>query len=155
MTLAGVSDIETDWRPRIATHHGFRLFGAAPSDAEAMHAAGATVSGTLDDLLGETDVVVDCTPKKVAANNIDTYRRRGIRFILQAARNTRRPGTPLSPSPPMPRPSGGRVRASSPATRHPSSGHFPPSSGPASSRGRVEHCCAGQPIPGRATTAAS
>jgi len=83
MTLVGVSDIETDWRPRMATRHGFRLFGAASTDAEAMHAAGAMVSGTLDDLLGETDVVVDCTPKKVAAKNIETYRRRGVRFILQ------------------------------------------------------------------------
>ena len=85
MTLAGVSDIETDWRPRMATYHGFRLFGAAPADAKAMQAAGMTVSGTLDDLLGETDVVVDCTPKKVAAKNIETYRRRKLRFILQGA----------------------------------------------------------------------
>jgi glyceraldehyde-3-phosphate dehydrogenase (NAD(P)) len=83
MTLVGISDIESDWRPRMATYHGFRLFGAAPAEAEAMQAAGATISGTLDDLLGETDVVVDCTPKKVAAKNIETYRRRGIRFILQ------------------------------------------------------------------------
>ncbi len=83
MTLVGVVDIETDWRPRMATYHGFRLFGATPADADAMRAAGSQVTGSLDDLLGEADVVVDCTPKKVAAKNIDTYRRRGIRFILQ------------------------------------------------------------------------
>jgi glyceraldehyde-3-phosphate dehydrogenase (NAD(P)) len=48
-----------------------------------MRGAGLDVSGTLDDLLGEADVVVDCTPKRIAAGNVETYRRRGIRFILQ------------------------------------------------------------------------
>lgn len=83
MTLAGVSDIATDWRPRMAVHNGYRLFGATPGDADAMRGAGSQVSGALDDLLGETDVVVDCTPKKIAAKNIASYRPRGIKFILQ------------------------------------------------------------------------
>jgi glyceraldehyde-3-phosphate dehydrogenase (NAD(P)) len=48
-----------------------------------MRDAGLGVSGTLDDLLGHVDVVVDCTPKKIAAKNVDLYRRRGVKFILQ------------------------------------------------------------------------
>ena len=83
MTLAGVSDIETDWRPSMATRKGFRLVGASPEHAEAMRAAGLEVSGTLDDLLSDANVVVDCTPKHVAAKNVETYRRRGVKFILQ------------------------------------------------------------------------
>ena len=28
-------------------------------------------------------MIVDCTPKRIAAKNVDTYRRRGLKFILQ------------------------------------------------------------------------
>lgn len=83
MSLAGVSDVVTDWRARTAIRNGFRLFGATGEHASGMRAAGLEVAGTLDDLLGQADVVVDCTPKRVAAKNIDGYRRRGLKFIVQ------------------------------------------------------------------------
>ena len=83
MTLAGVSDVVDDWRAHMAIRNGFRLFGATPEHADAMRGAGLDIAGTLEDLLGAADVVVDCTPKRIAAKNIDTYRRRGIKFILQ------------------------------------------------------------------------
>jgi glyceraldehyde-3-phosphate dehydrogenase (NAD(P)) len=81
--LAGVSDIGTDWRPRMATHKGFRLFGATAEHADAMKKAGLSVAGTMDELLAQADVVVDCTPKRVAAKNVELYRQRGIKFIVQ------------------------------------------------------------------------
>jgi len=34
-------------------------------------------------LLEKADVAVDCTPKKIAAENVKIYRERGIKFILQ------------------------------------------------------------------------
>jgi len=83
MSLAGVSDVVTDWRASTALRNGFRLFGATAAHAGAMRAAGLDVTGTLDELLGQADVVVDCTPKRVAAKNIDIYRRRGLKFIVQ------------------------------------------------------------------------
>ena len=83
MSLAGVSDVVTDWRARIVTRNGFALFGATGEHAEAMRAAGLDVTGTLGDLLAQADVVVDCTPKHVAAKSVDEYRRRGLKFILQ------------------------------------------------------------------------
>lgn len=83
MSLAGVSDVVTDWRARMVTRHGFRLFGATDAHANGMRAVGLDVSGTLDDLLDQADVVVDCTPKRIAAKNIDGYRRRGLKFIVQ------------------------------------------------------------------------
>lgn len=43
----------------------------------------ATITGSLDDLLAEVDVVVDCTPKRIAAKNIEVYRHGGLEFILQ------------------------------------------------------------------------
>jgi glyceraldehyde-3-phosphate dehydrogenase (NAD(P)) len=83
MKVAGVCDVVTDWRAHMVSQNGFRLFGATREHAEAMRGAGLDVTGTLDDLLAAADVVVDCTPKHIAAKNIDTYRRRGIKFILQ------------------------------------------------------------------------
>jgi glyceraldehyde-3-phosphate dehydrogenase (NAD(P)) len=83
MSLAGVSDVVTDWRARVVTRNGFALFGADGEHAKAMREAGLDVTGTLSDLLGRADVVVDCTPKRIAAKNVDEYRRRGLTFILQ------------------------------------------------------------------------
>jgi len=83
MALAGVCDVSADWRPRMALAKGFALFGATADHAAAMRAVDLAVSGTLDDLLAQADVVVDCTPKRIAAANVEAYRKRGIRFILQ------------------------------------------------------------------------
>lgn len=83
MILAGVSDVGTDWRLRIANRQGFRLYGANQDAAAAMRETGLEVTGTLEDLLGEIDVIVDCTPKRVAAKNVPIYRERGLRFIVQ------------------------------------------------------------------------
>ena len=83
LTLQGVSDVVTDWRAHMVLRNGFRLFGATAEQADSMRGAKLDVTGTLEDLLSDTDVVVDCTPKRIAAKNVDTYRRRGIKFILQ------------------------------------------------------------------------
>ncbi|HLG58743.1 MAG TPA: type II glyceraldehyde-3-phosphate dehydrogenase [Vicinamibacterales bacterium] len=83
MSLAGVSDVVTDWRAHMVIRNGFPLFGATKEHVGAMRAAGLNVTGTLDELLGQADVVVDCTPKRIAAKNIDIYRRRSLKFILQ------------------------------------------------------------------------
>jgi glyceraldehyde-3-phosphate dehydrogenase (NAD(P)) len=36
-----------------------------------MQNAGAQITGTLDDLLEISDVAVDCTPRRVAAKNVE------------------------------------------------------------------------------------
>ena len=83
MSLVGVSDVVTDWRARMAIRNGFRLFGATAEHLIAMRSAGLEPAGTMDDLISDTDVVIDCTPKRVAAKNIETYRRRSVKFVLQ------------------------------------------------------------------------
>ncbi len=83
MVLAGVADVATDWRVGVARRKGYALYGATAEHAAAMRSAGLEPVGDLDDLLDEVDIVVDCTPKKVAAGNIPRYRERGVRFIVQ------------------------------------------------------------------------
>ena len=54
----------------MVTRNGFALFGATGEYATAMRDAGLDVTGTLGDLIAKTDVVVDCTPKRIAAKNV-------------------------------------------------------------------------------------
>lgn len=83
MELAGVADVATDWRPRMATRKGYALYGATAGHARAMRDAGLSVAGTLDELLDAADLVVDCTPKRIAAQNVGVYRDRKLKFIVQ------------------------------------------------------------------------
>ena len=48
-----------------------------------MQAAGIPVEGDMDELLSQADLAVDCTPKKIAAQNVENYKKLGIKFILQ------------------------------------------------------------------------
>lgn len=83
MELAGIADVVADWRMRVAVQRGFRVFSAEAGRAASMRGAGIDVAGDLADLLEAADVIVDCTPKKVAAGNVEAYRRAGRKFILQ------------------------------------------------------------------------
>ncbi len=83
MSLAGVADVATDWRVAAARPKGYPLYGAGTEHVRAMDEAGLDPVGTLDVLLDAADIVVDCTPKHVAAQNVGRYRERGIKFIVQ------------------------------------------------------------------------
>lgn len=83
MVLVGVADIATDWRVRMARRKGYRLFASADDRVEAMNSAGLEVAGTLDDLLKDAEVIVDCTPKGMPARNLNRYRDQGVKFIVQ------------------------------------------------------------------------
>ncbi|HUG42256.1 MAG TPA: type II glyceraldehyde-3-phosphate dehydrogenase [Longimicrobiales bacterium] len=83
MVLAGIADVATDWRVAVARGKGYALYGATAEHTAAMKSAGLDPAGVLDDLLADADIVVDCTPKKVAAGNIPRYRDRDLRFIVQ------------------------------------------------------------------------
>ncbi|WP_454621923.1 type II glyceraldehyde-3-phosphate dehydrogenase [Bradyrhizobium cenepequi] len=83
MAVAGIADIETDWRMRTALRKGYRLFASLPDRADAMRKAGLEIAGTLDQLIADADVVVDCTPSRIGAANAERYRARGVKFIVQ------------------------------------------------------------------------
>jgi len=82
MDLIGVADIVTDWRIRSAAGR-FPLFASTPEARDAMGQAGLSIAGGLDDLLAQADVVVDATPKHVAARNLPRYREAGVKVVLQ------------------------------------------------------------------------
>ncbi|MEX1258531.1 MAG: type II glyceraldehyde-3-phosphate dehydrogenase [Gemmatimonadota bacterium] len=83
MTLAGVADVATDWRARIAARRGIPLYGATDDALREMKVAGLEPKGELRSLLAEADVVVDCTPKGVDARNRSIYEEAEIRAVFQ------------------------------------------------------------------------
>lgn len=83
MELAGVADVATDYRIAVAQARRYPIFGATDETVAAMAAAGLDPAGTLSDLLGQIDVIVDATPKKVGATLSDRYRRAGVKVVYQ------------------------------------------------------------------------
>lgn len=83
MTLVGVADVVSDYRIRVAVERGYAVFAAVPERRAEMQAAGISVAGVLEDLLAGIDVIADCTPKKIAAQNRPRYERAGIKAIWQ------------------------------------------------------------------------
>ncbi|MBN8590612.1 MAG: type II glyceraldehyde-3-phosphate dehydrogenase [Anaerolineae bacterium] len=83
MQLVGISDVVTDWRVKVAYEKGYPLFASTPEAADQMRSGGLPLVGQLTDLLHQVDVMVDATPKKVAATNLETYRAAGVKSIFQ------------------------------------------------------------------------
>ncbi|MFA4840075.1 MAG: type II glyceraldehyde-3-phosphate dehydrogenase [Agrococcus sp.] len=83
MELVGVSDVISDYRIQTAVTLGIPVYASTSSAAASMRESGLPVAGELHELLGRTDVVVDCTPAKVGAENLAHYRDHGVKAILQ------------------------------------------------------------------------
>ncbi|RLF15735.1 MAG: type II glyceraldehyde-3-phosphate dehydrogenase [Thermoprotei archaeon] len=83
MKLVGVGDVATDWRVKMAVRKGLPIYASIPDRAEDMRKAGIEVAGTLDDLLKEVDVVIDCTPAKIGAKNKELYAKAGVKAVFQ------------------------------------------------------------------------
>ncbi|MGP8077171.1 MAG: type II glyceraldehyde-3-phosphate dehydrogenase [Thermoplasmata archaeon] len=83
MTLVGVTKTRPSFEARRAVEKGYPLFLAGAASKADFDAAGLPVAGRLDELLGQVDVVVDCTPDKIGRENAKLYRDAGLRAIFQ------------------------------------------------------------------------
>ena len=83
MTLVGVADVVSDYRIRVAVERGYPVYAATTDARDGMHAMGIPIAGTLDDMLEQVDVIVDCTPKKIGAQNRPRYQAAGVKSIWQ------------------------------------------------------------------------
>lgn len=83
MELIGVCDVVTDWRIQMAVSKNYPVYGFDQAVNDQMKEAGIPVVGNLDDILKIADIVIDCTPKKIAAQNIPKYMAMNIKFIVQ------------------------------------------------------------------------
>jgi|TARA_B100001059_G_C17743819_1_gene533156 glyceraldehyde-3-phosphate dehydrogenase (NAD(P)) len=82
MKLLGVCDIISDWRIQNAVRKNYKIYAATQDAADRMKSEGISVKGHMQELLKKSDLVVDCTPKKVAAQNVGIYKEQNIKFIL-------------------------------------------------------------------------
>ncbi|MHB8842245.1 MAG: type II glyceraldehyde-3-phosphate dehydrogenase, partial [Candidatus Aquicultor sp.] len=83
MELVGVSDIIQDYRIRVAAERGYPIYASVAEKRSMMEEAGIPIEGTLGELLGKVDVVVDCTPKGIGAKNKPIYESAGVKAIFQ------------------------------------------------------------------------
>jgi glyceraldehyde-3-phosphate dehydrogenase (NAD(P)) len=83
MKLSGVCDIISDWRIQNAVQKGYNIYYATPEAEKEMKTANIPLKGSMHELLKKVDLVVDCTPKNIAAQNIKMYKEIGIKFIVQ------------------------------------------------------------------------
>lgn len=83
MELAGVCDVVSDWRIQIAVDKKYPVFAFDDSYKAQMLDVGIPIEGDLSLLIKSCDIIVDCTPKSIAAKNIERYKAAGLKFIVQ------------------------------------------------------------------------
>lgn len=83
MKVAGVSKTKPDFEARVAIEKGYDLYVSIPEREKLFDEAGIPVSGTVEDMLEEADIVVDATPEGIGAKNLEMYREKGIKAIFQ------------------------------------------------------------------------
>lgn len=82
MELVGVAKTRPNFEARMALEKGYPLYVLAGRESDFRN-AGMEISGTVDDMLAEADIVVDCTPNKVGAQNKPLYDAASIKAIWQ------------------------------------------------------------------------
>lgn len=84
MEVVGVVKTRPTFDARLAEKRNYRLFVNSKEAIPAFERAGIRVHGTIHDLLDDADIVVDCTPKKVGAQNKEAlYAPRRIKAIFE------------------------------------------------------------------------
>jgi glyceraldehyde-3-phosphate dehydrogenase (NAD(P)) len=83
MNLIGVCDVISDWRIQNAMRKEYSIYAATTEAEKEMKASCISVKGNLQNLLDKVDLVVDCTPKNIAAKNVEIYKKQGIKFIVE------------------------------------------------------------------------
>lgn len=75
--------------PRALCEKGmpYKLFCAIPDKISGLEAVGVPVSGTMDDILKEVDVVLDATPAGIGEKNKEKYKKFGVKAIFQGGEN--------------------------------------------------------------------
>ena len=92
MEVSGVTYNHFDYRIRVAAEKGYPIYTCSTERVPADDDAWGYVQGTIDDLIGQVDVMVDCTAKGIAAANKRRYEDAGIKAIFQGGESHRLTG---------------------------------------------------------------
>jgi glyceraldehyde-3-phosphate dehydrogenase (NAD(P)+) (phosphorylating) len=83
MKVIGVSKTKPDFEARMAARKGYDLYIAIPEREKLFEQAGIEIAGTVDEMIADADIVVDCTPGNVGPENLEKYKRAGVKAIYQ------------------------------------------------------------------------
>ncbi|MEW6011497.1 phosphorylating glyceraldehyde-3-phosphate dehydrogenase [Methanobacterium alkalithermotolerans] len=83
LKIIGVSKTKPDFEARMAVEKGYELYISIPEREKLFQEAGIEISGTVDEMLHDADIVVDCTPEGIGAQNLLKYKEIGIKAIFQ------------------------------------------------------------------------
>lgn len=82
MNISGIVKTRPDYVARLASKK-FNLYVPDDKNIPAFESAGLKVSGTLEDLIHNSDVILDATPEGTGEKNADVYRRMNVKSIFQ------------------------------------------------------------------------
>jgi glyceraldehyde-3-phosphate dehydrogenase (NAD(P)) len=85
MELVGVADVAPTLSVRALKEKGmpYKFFSAAPDNTAALEAVGIPISGTLEDLVKQVDIMLDATSAGVGLKNKEIYKKYGKKAIFQ------------------------------------------------------------------------
>ena len=84
MKIIGVSKTRPTFEARTAVEDkNYPLYTAIPEREQLFKEAGIETAGTVDEMIEEADIVVDCTPGKFGQENLEKYKKSGVKAIYQ------------------------------------------------------------------------
>ena len=85
MEIVGVTKTRPSFGCDLAVRKGYPLYCTYDTEEKiaAFAPAGYDCKGGLSDLLSVADIVVDCSPGKVGAQNKEIYQNAGVKWIFQ------------------------------------------------------------------------
>jgi glyceraldehyde-3-phosphate dehydrogenase (NAD(P)) len=73
MEVAGVAKTQPNFEAHTAVERGYSMYAAIPERAPLFGDAGIEIAGVVDELVADADVIVDCTPSGIGAENRSLY----------------------------------------------------------------------------------
>jgi glyceraldehyde-3-phosphate dehydrogenase (NAD(P)) len=92
MKIMGVTKRTPNFEAKRAVELGYDIYMSAPDREHLFEEAGIVVKGTIDDLYDKVDLIVDCTPGGVGAENMKSYQNAGVKGIFQGGENHQKIG---------------------------------------------------------------
>lgn len=83
MKVIGVSKTKPDFESKLAVEKGYDLYIAIPEREKLFEEAGIEIAGTVDDMIEKAELVVDCTPGAFGEENLEKYKKAGVKAIYQ------------------------------------------------------------------------
>ena len=83
MKIIGVSKTRPNYESKSAIAKGYDLYIGIPEREKSFIDSGIEIAGTVDDMIQEADIVVDCTPGNIGRENLEKYKKKGVKAIYQ------------------------------------------------------------------------